>query len=284
MLMYIISCSMGVDTPFQVMDPGESYRLETKSGSKTPKSSSDTPLMSNINNTYLTPFNNKISLANSALYTPVGILFEKTSNDCIRNELNDTIYSELNDTTLSKRKRTLSAANDLFMSKRKKELYYSEESKRKISDLFRTPMQYFTSRRKTVNDINVDDSFAESVSSTSGLFEVETIQNLSELTPNNTRINMKRVRKKLFTRSFVKNAKKCLNTTKLPRESSELHYNEQLNISCFPEISSLSIKHNHCEAPCGKLDLGEPTLNHCLVLTSFHSHLRTFAFQPFFCF
>lgn len=263
------------------MDHGDPYKLETNSDSQTSISSTtDVTFMSNINNPFTntnlqTPINHNNKKPSN---TPMDTLYERSNDDdCIvRNEFDDTICSELNETTSSKRKRKLTiSCNNSFLSKRRRELYYSEQSKRKFSDIFRTPMQYFANRRKTINDLN-DTSINESVASTSGLFEVETVQNLSELTPNNKKIiDAKRIRKKLFTRSFNRTSRKGLNLNKLSSTNgnNEAEYN-RLNVSCFPEISSLSIKSNdYCETRNnnGNLDNGEQPVNNSVVLTSFHS-------------
>lgn len=275
------------------MDHGESYKLESNSGSQTSflTSTTDSQFTSSINNPILitssqqTPlnYNNKMFLTNSVCNTPMETLYER-SNDVditVRNDFDDTICSELNETTSSKRKRSLTiTSNSSFLSKRRRDLFYnSEQSKRKISDIFRTPIQYFSNRRKTINDLN-DKSINESVVSTSGLFEVETIQNLTKLTPNIDKetIDTKRIRKKLFTRSFSRTSRKCSNSNKFSSNNNngnnEVEY-DRLNVSCFPEISSLSINKydDFCETRSnnGNVDIGEHPVNHSVVLTSFHS-------------
>lgn len=280
-----------MDTRFQVMDQAEAYTLEANSASHTPKSLSDaSTISSNINNNPYpitnaqTPFNRKSILSTTSSVTTntpfkMETLHEKS------NDLDGTIISQMDKTNSSKRKRKLLSPSNSFISiKRRRDLCYSDSTKRKFTQILRTPIQYFANRRRTISDLtDHHQDVNESVISSSGLFDVETVENLHDLMPSNIKhVNTKKIRKSLFTRTFSASkfgkstrSRKGLNITKLSFDDSEIDGNERLNVSCFPEISSQSSSNSDiCETRLcsnGKQEFGQP-LTHAVVLTSFHSY------------
>ncbi|RZC41319.1 RhoGEF domain containing protein, partial [Asbolus verrucosus] len=147
-----------------------------------------------------------------------------------------------------KRKNT-SVDQPAVKSKRRKDRCASE-TKRKVSGIFKTPVSYFSNRRRTIDAAAaLDRSLNQSVASSSGLFNVDTVENLSvagEFTPQ------KKQKKSLFSRTFSSSkftrarSKKCnLNATRLSfGGASDSEGAENLNASCFPSISLNPIPHS----------------------------------------
>lgn len=162
------------------------------------------------------------------------------------NEMDSVCFDQSFDpnATPQKRKRKfVSPDQPSTLVKRKRDKSYSER-KRKVSDFFKTPINYFSSRRRTI-DTTFSQTLNESIISSSGVFAVETVQNLSycnenDLTP---RATQKRTKKNLFSRTFSSSkfsrskSKKTsdLNATRL--SFAEADGREKMNASCFPDIS-----------------------------------------------
>ncbi|XP_031342551.1 protein ECT2 isoform X2 [Photinus pyralis] len=143
----------------------------------------------------------------------------------------DTCVTEdLNSTTSSgKRKRELFAA---AVNKRRCDLSYSENARRRLSHLLRTPLNYLSRRRQTIGGQPANQK------TSSGDFRVETIASCD----TRTSFRHKNVKKNLFKRSFKsdkfkrkRSLKMCdLNASNL----SEIDGRDSLNNSCFPDFSS----------------------------------------------
>ncbi|KAF2898592.1 hypothetical protein ILUMI_07582, partial [Ignelater luminosus] len=170
----------------------------------------------------------------------------------------DTIIThcpELNKTGSSaKRKRQVALSPDTsFLSKRRRDLSYSENTRKRISSLFRTPIDYFSNRRRTINGPTINKNLNSSVISSSGIFDVHITENLAhcgktDSTPNSilrTSLRGSRnVKKNLFKRTFSSTKfKKRLNrksrvTDLNASNASEIDGRDNCNVSCFPDISS----------------------------------------------
>lgn len=274
------------------MDRSEVYTLEPAPLS--PKITSPdltptkTPSITNKTTTTL-PSSVKKQLNNNNCFTPnssflklnqtvacLETLHENSHNNSITTNF-DQSY-DLTQTPLSvvKRKRKFSPENSTLEAKRKCDKSYSEKRK-KVSDFFKTPINYFSNRRRTIDATTFNQSLNESISSTSGLFNVETINNLSCInnktnnqTPNQT--TKKFPKKSLFTRTFssskfvrTKSKKKVdLNATKLSYNENIDDGNEKLNASCFPDFS-LHPTTSHSELARASRRTS------AVVLTSFHT-------------
>ncbi|KAF5277685.1 hypothetical protein FQR65_LT03665 [Abscondita terminalis] len=168
------------------------------------------------------------------------------------NDFDDTVTVDFNrSTSSSKRKRQSTPSPD--KNKRRRDLSYSEHTRKRISNFFRTPLGYFSNRRRTINGPTLVQQNS-SVVSASGIFEVEMFENLSSfgknlLTPHaETRTslrNKKNIKKNLFQRTFSSTKfkkpfkdKRCdLNVSNY----SEVDGRESFNASCFPDFSSYAI-------------------------------------------
>ncbi|KAK9696112.1 BRCA1 C Terminus (BRCT) domain [Popillia japonica] len=255
-----------------VMDQAETFAIEANSAPLSPKASTaslTSPSSSsiNLNNPIrVSPPRNgstpKCSLATTP-YSKVNLnvthletVHEKSNDNCV-SDLNNTFLNttdnlqrlDLDKTSSSKRKRKL-ASPERFCSKRRKDLSYSETRKRKISDFFKTPFDYFSHRRRTIGGsaINQSLNLNESVISTSGAFDIHTVQNLSQIdiTPNKSSAKTKKIRKNLFVRTFssskfrYSNAgkKSDLNSTKSSLgDFPEVEAGEKMNATCFADFS-----------------------------------------------
>ncbi|CAH0556412.1 unnamed protein product [Brassicogethes aeneus] len=140
-------------------------------------------------------------------------------------------------------------------AKRKRDKCYSEK-KKKVSEFFKTPINYFSNRRRTIDATSFSNSMNESVLSTSGLFNVETVSNLSCCNDDTPRGTQKRAKKNLFTRTFSsskflrsKSKKGDLNATRLSfSEAAEPDGPDKMNASCFPDFSiNQSIRQSRSE-------------------------------------
>lgn len=176
-------------------------------------------------------------------------LHENSKDDTVLHEMDSVCFDQSFDpnATPQKRKRKFASPDQpSTLVKRKRDKSYSER-KRKVSDFFKTPINYFSSRRRTIDATTFNQTLNESVISSSGVFAVETLQNLSycnenDLTPRAT----KRTKKNLFSRTFSSSkfsrskSKKTsdLNATRLSfAEPNEVDGREKMNASCFPDIS-----------------------------------------------
>lgn len=198
-------------------------------------------------------------------------LYEKSHDSVFESTINDL------DTTgsSSKRKRKTSPESvSGILYKRKRDLSYSEKSRKKISEFFKTPINYFNNRRRTIGAVN--KTLNESVMSSSGIFDVNIVENLDKLNDSVLSKSGKKSRRSLFNRAFMSSKSKrdrklsTLNATRLSfGDSSECDGLENFNASCFPAIPAYPVP--DCET-CQLKErehLGHP-LSHAVVLTSFH--------------
>lgn len=272
--------------------------IEAKSASQSPKSSttsqnaliSDNICPSTPSSEHLisTPYM-KSSKKSQILET----LHEK-SNDNPINEtfLDNTIDSRidsLNATNSSKRKRKfVSPDQSNIVIKRKRDISYSDVTKKKISHLFRTPINYFSNRRRTIGE-PVNQSINDSILSSSGLFDVETIENLNRLDSSNISISSSvsrtcnKIRKNLFTRTFSStkfgrelkktfSKKSDLNSANTSINSSFV-YDGFDRMSCSSFLEPDPLPKLHCEVQVSSKRKKEPCgyPAHSVVLTSFHT-------------
>lgn len=149
---------------------------------------------------------------------------------------------------------------------------------KKLSGIFKTPLNYFSNRRRTIDTFSLNETLNQSVVSSSGVFNVDTIENLSVL--NDSQFTPQSVKKKknLFTRNFSsskfnRSKLKNLNATRLSfSETSDIDGIEPLNASCFPNISLNPVPHSELRSDCTK-DARGPSVPTISVLTSSKSLL-----------
>lgn len=283
---------------FQVMDQAEAFAIEANSASLSPKNSAvslTSPSSSsccNVNS--ILKASPKNGSTPKCIATPYGktnlnitqleTLHEKSNDNCV-NDLNETFLDttdnlrklDLDKTNSSKRKRKLNSP-DKFRSKRRKDLSYSETRKRKISDFFKTPLDYFSHRRRTIGGSAMHQSLNESVISSSGVFDVRTVENLNkiEITPNKSGTKNKKIRKNLFLRTFSSSKfrysgmgkRSDLNSTKSSLgDVSEIEGGEKMNASCFPDFSLNPLFESETQIHRNRRDLQGQALTHTVVLT-----------------
>lgn len=265
------------------MDQTKIYDMDTASAPLSPKPSSTSSIT-----TPCTDRSNKSSFSNPSTttttpYSKIAIspefetLYEKSNDNCVLDNtfFNTTNNFDLNQTnSSSKRKRKLASPDSSIISnKRKCDASYSEKSRKKISEFFKTPINYFSSRRRTIGVVN--KSLNESVLSSSGIFDVSTVENLNKTSNESF---SKKVRNSLFSRTFssakLKRGKKKvknLNCTRLSfGDTSECDGVDNLNSSCFPDISALPVTDS--EMWMHRQQAQEhpgPSFSHASVLTSF---------------
>lgn len=271
------------------MEQTEKYSVEASSAPLSPKPQS----ANSVNSTNPTdPLIQSPSVNNSlnrsvttTPYSKIAIspefetLYEKSQDDCL-NPLNSTFADlpdvNLNETSSStRRKRKYASPEMLFQTKRIRNISYSDKSRRKISQIFKTPLDYFSQRRRTIGAVN--KSLNDSVMSTSGIFDVSTVESLNKFDGNNS--FAKKIRRSLFNNTFTsskfgKNKKKQnLNATQLSfGDESVCDGLDTMNSTCFPDIptypapdSESWLRREH------HLDHPGPPFSHGAVLTSFHS-------------
>lgn len=286
---------------FQVMDQAETFTIEANSASLSPKAST-TSLVSpsssccNVNNVHkvvspskncniskcavaVTPYS-KVNLNITHLET----LHEKSNDNCVT-DLNNTFLDttdnlqrlDLDNTSSAKRKRKMNSP-EKYNSKRRKDLSYSETRKRKISDFFKTPLGYLSNRRRTIGGgSGMNQSLNESVISSSGVFNVRTVQNLSQIdvTPNKSSSKTKKIRKNLFLRTFSSSKfrysgigrKSDLNSTKSSLGDVSEVEGEKMNASCFPDFSLNPLLESETQIHRNRRDLQGQALTNTVVLT-----------------
>lgn len=195
-------------------------------------------------------------------------LYEKSQDNIFESTVND-----LNITSSSgKRKRKASADCNSSFYKRKRDLSYSEKSRKKISELFRTPISYFTNRRRTISVMN--KTLNDSVMSSSGIFDVDVVENLDKLDDSTVSKREKKSRRSLFSRMSSKSKRdkkrNTLNATKLSfGDISECDGVENFNASCFPAIHAYPA--HDCESwKLKEMEYPGASISHAAVLTSFH--------------
>ncbi|VEN56703.1 unnamed protein product [Callosobruchus maculatus] len=252
-----------------VMEHAEVYTLEATSAPLSPKvkpphSTENLPPPDTISflktKTPKTPGQNnnvtscfKISQSSTCLET----LHENLQNQSVVNELDSVCFDQSFDANITPCKRKRFASPERPGSVRKKDKSFSER-KRKVSDFFKTPINYFSNRRRTIDAATFNQSLNDSVISSSGVFNVETVQNLTAC-PDGTPLGVqKRPKKNLFTRTFSsskfsrKSRKNLeLNATQLSfGDTSTVDGKDKLNASCFPDISLNPIPTNTHKLSC----------------------------------
>lgn len=289
------------------MEHAEVYTLEAASAPLSPKivspqitspkrtveepaTSSDIPNLTPKTPSIQNSINNNIALSGScfkASQSVMGLetLHENSQDINLVSELDSIICFDqsldASNISVKRKRKFVSPEQPSILVKRKRDKSYSER-KRKVSEFFKTPINYFSNRRRTIDAATFSQSLNKSVISSSGIFNVDTVQDLStynenELTP---RVVHKRVKKNLFTRTFSSSkfnrgkSKKSLdlNATKLSfGEPSEVDSKEKMNISCFPDISYNPTSSNTCELSSAHARApGRTSVSAAVVLTSFH--------------
>lgn len=273
------------------MEQTEKYGVEASSAPLSPKPQST----NSVNSTNPTdPVTQSPSINNSlncsvttTPYSKIAIspefetLYEKSHDDCL-NQLNSTFADtkspevNLNETSSStRRKRKYASPDSLVKTKRTRNISYSDKSRRKISQIFKTPLDYFSHRRRTIGAVN--KSLNDSVMSTSGIFDVSTVESLNKFDGNNS--FAKKIRRSLFNNSFTSSKfgkskkKQNLNSTKSSfGDESVCDGLDTMNSTCFPDFppylapdsESWMRRDRHSDHP-------GPSFSHASVLTSFHS-------------
>lgn len=247
------------------MDHAEVYALEAASAPLSPKPiqekplapQSSTPSEPSSRSQQQTPNNgvNNRSLTNcfkaNQSILCLETLHENSKDDTAMKEMDSVCFDQSFDpnATPQKRKRKfVSPDQPNLLVKRKRDKCYSER-KRKVSEFFKTPINYFSNRRRTIDATSFSQTLNEGVLSSSGIFNIDTVQNLSYCNESERGLRtptQKRPKKNLFSRTFSSSKfsksklKKAteLNATKLSfAEPTELDGREKLNASCFPDIS-----------------------------------------------
>ncbi|KAJ8983138.1 hypothetical protein NQ317_014713 [Molorchus minor] len=237
----VLLCNGGTVTNLE--DPACTHVILEFHYSLTPKTPS-TPYQNSINIKL-----QNLGFQHSQNVTCLETLHEKSQDDNLVSDLSNICFDqsfETSNMSVKRKRKFISPEQPSFLVKRKRDKSYSEK-KKKVSSFFKTPINYFSNRRRTIDAASFNQTLNESVISSSGIFNVETVQNLStyndnELTPCGVQ---KRVKKNLFSRTFSSSKFKSkpkrnadLNATKLSfGESSEVDSREKLNVSCFPDFS-----------------------------------------------
>lgn len=250
---------MVLECAFQVMDSSERFTVEAASA----------PLLANI----VAPLNahhfldipsasHRMTTSSpthdaAACFTPVRInplleTVQEKSTDASPDRHDTTVIeADRRGSFLSRRKRkTNTTPETSFTIKRKRDLTYSETIKR-TGSFFRTPLRYFSQRRRTIDPLSVslnpDLTLNDSVASSSGLFNVDALNDLSRLseislTTATTPGGNAAAKKNFFARTFSH----ARFTAKRPKKAGgELDVTDRgldgLNSSCFPDLPSLSL-------------------------------------------
>lgn len=251
------------------MERAEVYTLEAASAPLSPTEN----LMSS---TILDPYHENLNY-NGFLET----LHEKSRDDTINDIDHSRFHQSLNisssaNSSRRKRKNSFSELPDVKLKRRKEKC--ASEKKVKVSNLFKTPLNYFSNRRRTIDTSGINQSLNQSVISSSGLFNVDIIDNLSVLNDSNQTTPVqsnKSARKNIFARTFSSSKfsrnklKKCnLNATRLSFcENSDNEGLEQLNATCFPSISYNPSSHSELRSDYAR-DVRGPSGPTLSVLTS----------------
>lgn len=239
-----------------------------------------TPIQNSINDTLTSVSYTKSRYSNAYLET----LHENSKDDVNVSDMESICFDQSFDSRLSdksKRKRKYSPEQSSFFVKRKRDKSYSEK-KKKVSDFFKTPISYFSNRRRTIDASTFSQSLNESVISSSGIFNVETVQNLSSCNDNTPRTSQKCKRRNLFRRTFSASkftrskSRKSINfnaTKSSFCESSDVDGGEKLNASCFPDISLQPLPNTIIHELSSHIANTPRRTSVPAVLTSFHSCL-----------
>lgn len=199
-------------------------------------------------------------------------LYEKSQDDCL---LNSTFAESNSPHETSRRKRKCVSPETFVKTKRTKNVSYSDKSRRKVSQIFKTPLDYFSQRRRTIGAVN--KSLNDSVMSSSGIFDVSTVESLNNFDGNSS--FAKKIRRSLFSNTFMsskfgKNKKKqnFNSTVSSFGDESVCDGMDTMNSTCYPDIptypapDSESWLHRERQSD----HAGRP-FSHAAVLTSFHS-------------
>ncbi|KAL3281139.1 hypothetical protein HHI36_004359 [Cryptolaemus montrouzieri] len=193
----------------------------------------------NFQNIYNTPLN---STARSMALETV----EEKSND---GSVSESIFFDqtLNTTTSSRRKRKMESPEFFSSVKRKRDKSFSEKKKR-VSSFFKTPINYFSQRRRTIHSTSLN----ESVVSSSGVFNVDAVDESERGTPVAVG---KKPKRNLLKRTFSSKFSSSKKRTKIDFDSTttslvDLDETDRFNSSCFPAIgcnpnSSSCLASNH---------------------------------------
>lgn len=236
----------------------------------------DLESFSRFQNIYNTPLN---STARSVFLETL----DEKSND--NSEMDSVFDQTLNTTTSSNRKRKMESPEYFTNVKRKRDKSFSEKKKR-VSNFFKTPINYFSQRRRTIHSTSFNGSLNESVISSSGVFNVDTVQDLS-VGRCETPVS-KKSKKNLLRRTFSSKFSTSKKKLKMDFDTSKLSLVEgggcdadevdKLNTSCFPAIGRVpaipSLAPDQTE-PSNELtrELKGLSVTSTAVLTSFHSQL-----------
>lgn len=195
-----------------------------------------------------TPNNNSIASFSCLQATSSTVCLEtlqevSRNNDDLVSEMDSICFEDqsLNLSNISVKRKRKFVSPDNTLIKRKREKCCSERRKR-VSSFFKTPINYFSNRRRTIDASSFNHSLNESAASNSGVFNVETVENLSVCIESDTtpRGSMRKSKKNLFTRTFSSSR---FTRSKSKLNSSKLSFNEEpergqlMNASCFPDIS-----------------------------------------------
>ncbi|XP_045471396.1 protein ECT2 isoform X2 [Harmonia axyridis] len=184
------------------------------------------------------------TIYNTPLNSTTRSVFLETLDERSHDDIS-VLDQTLNTTTSSTtRKRKIESPEYFCTIKRKRDKSFSEKKKR-VSSFFKTPINYFSQRRRTIHSTSFNESLNESVISSSGVFNVDTVQDLSHTldssqTPKKSKKNLLR---RTFSSKFSaskKRSKADLNSSKYSLAegvgSGEKDEVDKFNTSCFPAI------------------------------------------------
>ncbi|XP_022908633.2 protein ECT2 isoform X1 [Onthophagus taurus] len=288
-------CITVIDDPqcTHVVTEMESYPETTSAASITPIPSS-TAIITPSETLNPTPMTTTPVLS-SKITTPFAkleTLHEKSHDNeiCVDLKASDS-NSDLDKTSSSTRKRKMmSPDRGQSFIKRKRDTMttsYSENAKKKISNFLKSHI-FANNRRRTLDgtetSFNQEISFDEgaSIASTSGFFEVETMEKTIgriSLTPSTSNsAQPKKARKNLFLRTFSSSKfKQPASAKKRDHKNVELENSvtdgsggdKFLNNSCFPDLSFISVSEYDIRANCTSsrmMDQHHGNFIHCAVV------------------
>ncbi|XP_044266145.1 protein ECT2 isoform X2 [Tribolium madens] len=184
-------------------------------------------------------------------------LHEKSRDSC----LDDSNLATSEFSSGSRKRKISSTETESSVKTKRRKDKCASERKRKVSGIFKTPLNYLSNRRRTIDAFSFNETLNQSVVSSSGVFNVDTIENLSVLNQSQfTPQSSNKQKKNLFARTFSSSKfnrsklKKCnLNATRLSfSEVSDNDGHEPLNASCFPNISLNPVPHSELRGDCTK--------------------------------
>lgn len=262
------------------MEHAEVYALEAASAPLSPKTTQDKPL------TPSEPYRSQQHTPNNGVHNRslTNCFKASQSISCLEtlheNSKDDGVCCDPNATPQKRKRKFVSPDQPNSSIKRKRDKSYSER-KRKVSDFFKTPINYFSNRRRTIDAATLNDS----VVSTSGVFSVDVVQNLSycnDVTPRAQKCS----KKNLFSRTFSRSKSKKMSDLNATRLSfgghNEIDGREKLNASCFPDISLNPVYTNASSELYGdysKVLTRRTSVPAAAVLTSFLHSLPFFIFS-----